>query len=75
MIGEVRFGNLTKSKSSRDGSLFTRKWVVAWTHWYRRDSVEKSSSWESAVFGGGGGENLTKRKAGGAMCGKLSTGT
>ncbi len=24
-----------------------------WTHWYRRDSVAKSRSWESAVFGGG----------------------
>ncbi len=51
VIEEVRLGNLTKS---RDGTSFTRKRVGAWTHWYRRDSVAKLRSWESAVFWGGG---------------------
>ncbi len=48
--------------------------VGAWTHWCRRDSVAKSRSWESVVFGGGrifgpvnfGTIKITKEKAVGA---------
>ncbi len=84
VIGEVRFGNLTKSRSRRDGTRLTRKRDGAWTHWCRRDSVAKSRSWESAVFWGGGricGSvnfgtiKIVKRTAAWAMCDKFSEGT
>ncbi len=51
VTGEARLGNLT-SIYSRVGSWLTRKRVRAWAHWETRESVAKSRSWESAVFGG-----------------------
>ncbi len=50
----------------------------------RRDSIAKPGSWESAVFGGGGGIcgpvnfgtiKITKEKAVGTMCDKFRGGT
>ncbi len=57
--------------------------VWVWTRWYRRRSVEKSRSWESAVFEGRrirgpvnfGAVKVSKKKAVRAMCDGLCMGT
>ncbi len=80
----IGWGLLPKSESSRDGSSYTRKRVGACTHWYRRDSVAKSRSWQSAVFWVGAvyvtpvsfwAIKISKEKAVGAMCAAFSKGT
>ncbi len=53
---------------------------MVWTHWYRRDSVAKSRSWELVVFGEGrlngpfnfGAVKISKEETVGATCDEFS---